>query len=167
MKSPIQYLKPLMRSERGWKIFLALAFTIPIILVLPHARSFVVRNAVTTTYLSNLNAPISGQVTDIEVFPGAVSQAGTAVVSIHNDRVDESRLARLRVINAEGQAQVERVRKLFADGLLSQADLETSEAIYESAMADFSGIELERKRLEQQLSKISQAVFQVDTPDGA
>ncbi|MDX1556423.1 MAG: HlyD family efflux transporter periplasmic adaptor subunit, partial [Xanthomonadales bacterium] len=195
-----------------------------IILVLPHARSLVVRNAVTTAYLSSLNAPISGRVTEVQVAAGSVARAGESAVSLHNEKVDSSRVARLQALVDEGRAEVERlrahlesvrglaearrtemfayteavnqdvgsqlqaardrsaalqsslreaegnlerVRKLFADGLLSQSDLETAESIYESALADASANQLEISRLGQQLEEIQKSVFQVNVPDGA
>jgi multidrug resistance efflux pump len=67
----------------------------------------------------------------------------------------------------EAEGNLERVRKLFEDGLLSAADLETAEANYESALANYSANELDRSRAEQRLTEIEQAVFQVDIPDGA
>lgn len=224
MKGPLAHLKRLMGSKRGWRLFLIAAFTIPILLVLPHARSLIVRNAVTTAHLAKLNAPISGRVIEVGVSSGTVAENGLIAVSIRNDKIDSSRVARLEALVAEGQAEVERleshlqsvtglaearreemyayteavdqdvrsrlqaardrsaalqsalreaegnlerVKRLFADGLLSRSDLETAESIYESALADASANQLEITRAEQQLSEIRHSVFQVNAPDGA
>lgn len=224
MKSPLDYVKRLMRSEKSWRYFLITIFIIPIILVLPHARSLVIRNAVTTAYLAKLNAPISGRVVDIGVMAGSVAEAGQVAVSIRNDKVDRSRVARLQSLQSDSEAEVarleahlestrslaearreemyayteaasrdvtsrlqdvrdrssalqsslnqaesnlERVRRLKTDSLLSQSDLDAAEAIYESALADVSANQQERGRLERQLEEIRQSVFQINAPDGA
>lgn len=224
VKSPMDYLKRLMRSEKRWRYFLVLIFVVPIIFVLPHARSLVIRNAVTTAYLSKLNAPISGRVVNIGVRAGTVAQADQVGVSIRNEKVDRSRVARLQALKEDNEAEVarleahlnstrslaearreemyayteaasqdvtsrlrevndrssalqsarkeaesnlERVRKLQTDGLLSQSDLESAESIYQAALADLSANQQERGRLERQLQEIQQSVFNINAPDGA
>lgn len=120
MKSPIEYLKSLMRTERAWRWFLVAVFTLPIVLVLPHARSLIVRNAVTTAQILDLNAPISGSVTALDVIPGSVAVADRAVVSLFNEKEDSSRVARLEAMKAYSETEVSR--------LIQQLEMVTSVA---------------------------------------
>lgn len=83
---------------------------IPILFVLPHARSLVVRNAVTTAYLSVMRAPISGFVQEISTESGSLSVDGKPLVTIRNDRVDGSRVARLEVLQDRAQKEVDQLR---------------------------------------------------------
>lgn len=223
MKSPIDYLKRLMRSQRGWRYFLIAVAVTPLILVLPHARSLVLRNAVTTAYLSVVRAPISGQILEISVKDGSVTQEGEPLVTIRNDQVDRGGVARLEVLRdslreevaqlrgqldsvrtlaetrnleylsnvssvtqdlvsqlqtvrdrvkarsaalREAEGNLQRVRQLFDNGLLSASDVETAEAVYENAQAEYSASDLERVRLAERLDETERGVFQVDIPEG-
>jgi multidrug resistance efflux pump len=110
MKIPIEYLQRLVQNQRAWRLTITGMIVIPILLVLPHARSLIVRNAVTTAYLFSLKAPISGQVQDISVVAGSVSKEGEPLLSLRNDRVDGSRVARLEVITGRAQEEVNQLR---------------------------------------------------------
>lgn len=109
MKSPIEYLKGLMRNDRMWRWFLVALFTVPVLLVLPHARSLIVRNAVTTAQILELNAPISGSVTALAASAGSVAKAGKPVVSLFNEKEDSSRVARLEALKTYSESEVARL----------------------------------------------------------
>jgi multidrug resistance efflux pump len=102
-----------------WRSTLALLLLLPIVLVLPHTRSLVVRNAVVTAYLAHINAPINGQVERINSPPGSAAQLGVPAMVIHNERVSRGHLAQLEVrVQSAAQevehmrASLERVRRL-------------------------------------------------------
>ena len=223
MSAPIDFLRRLVENRRAWRLTLVAVAVIPILVVLPHARSLIIRNAVTTAYLSHLKAPISGQIETINVAPGSVTEKDVPLLTIRNPIVDGSRVARLEVLrqgaesevqqisaqldslrlvaatrNAEygsnvssvtqdlssqlqtvtdrssarsaalreAEGNLERVRSLYESNLLSQSDVETAEAAYENARAEYSANELERKRLTERLDEIRSGVFQVEIPDG-
>lgn len=110
MRSPVERLRKLVASRRAWRLTVAAVVVVPILFVLPHARSLVVRNAVTTAYLYPMKAPISGFVREVAAEAGAVSVDGMTLVSIHNDRVDDSRVARLEVLRERAQEEVDQLR---------------------------------------------------------
>lgn len=223
MSSSIDLLRRLVENRRAWRLTLVAVIAIPILVVVPHARSLIIRNAVTTAYLAHLKAPISGRVEEINVMPGSAWDGNKPLISIRNPTVDGSRVARLEVLKFSAESEVEqlrlqleslrtlsatrdaeygsnvssvtqdlnselqtatdrvtarsaglreaegnleRVRSLFENGLLSQSDVETAEAAFENARAEFSASELERKRLAERLDEIRSGVFQVDIPDG-
>ena len=90
-------LQRMTANPRLWRAFLAAIFLIPLILVLPHLRSLVVRNAVVTAYIKDVRSPIAGDVGAIVLQPGDVSQAGQIVMSINNPRLNRSSIARLEI----------------------------------------------------------------------
>jgi multidrug resistance efflux pump len=110
LKNPVELLRRLVQNQRAWRLTITGVILIPIILVLPHARSLVVRNAVTTAYLFSLQAPISGYIEDIGVVAGSVSRASIPLVTIQNDRVDGSRVARLEVLEGRAEKEVTQLR---------------------------------------------------------
>jgi hypothetical protein len=104
----VVFLRRLVANKRAWRLTLIGVIIIPILIVLPHARSLVVRNAVTTAYLPNLNAPISGYVEDISVAAGSVSLEGMPLFTRRNCQVVECRGARLEVLVERAQREVGR-----------------------------------------------------------
>ena len=107
----VRLLRELTERRWAWRTFLALAFLVPVLLVLPHARSLVVRNAVITAYLSDLRAPISGEVEAINLRPGSMPAPGVPAMILRNDRVDGSRVARLQVQRNAAERQVAGLRE--------------------------------------------------------
>lgn len=110
MRPAVELLRELAQNRRAWRLTLIGIIVIPILLVLPHARSLVVRNAVTTAYLSILKAPISGHVDEISVVAGSVSREDQPLLSLRNDRVDGSRVARLEVLRSRLRDEVAQLR---------------------------------------------------------
>ena len=106
----LDLVRKLARNERLTKVVLIASIVLPIILVLPHARSLVVRNAITTAYLSSLNAPIEGIIESIDVAPGSESGSGLVAATIYNSQADRSRVSRLEVIAIEAEVDVRRVQ---------------------------------------------------------
>jgi len=109
-----ELLLRLTQDQRAWRIFLVLVFTIPVLLVLPHARSLVVRNAVITAYLGDIRAPIDGSIEEINQPPGSLVVEGKPAMSLHNDRYSRSQLARLEVLRTEAQRELEHLRTSVA-----------------------------------------------------
>ena len=109
-----ELLLRLTQDPRAWRIFLVLVFTIPVLLVLPHARSLVVRNAVITAYLGDIRAPIDGRIEEINQPPGTLVRDGETAMSLHNDRYSRSQLARLEVLRSEAQRELEYLRTSVA-----------------------------------------------------
>ncbi len=144
-------LRQLTERPRLWRAVLVAAFLVPVLLVLPHARSLVVRNAVVTAYLSDFRSPIDGRVEAIPVAPGERPEAGQSVLSIHNPRVDRSRLARLEVLSAAADEEV---------GFL-QASLEALRALAGERAGQTRGygeaIERDLRARQQQLTDEQQA----------
>ena len=93
-----EYLIRLTQDPRAWRVFLVLVFTVPVLLVLPHARSLVVRNAVITAYLGDIRAPIDGRIEEIHQPPGTLVREGETAMTLRNDRFSRSQLARLEVL---------------------------------------------------------------------
>ena len=102
----VRPLQRLMGNQRTWRIFLLLLFLVPVLMVLPHMRSLVVRNAVVTSFLSTVRAPIDGQVHDLNVTAGSKTEADHAVLQLQNVRQNRSELARLQVIHDADRKQV-------------------------------------------------------------
>ena len=143
----VDTLRRLRERPRLWRALVVSAFLIPVLLVLPNARSLVVRNAVVTAYLSDFRAPIDGQVKAIYVPPGGTPEPGQAVVELENSRVDQSRVARLRVESESTVAEVEQAQRALVQ-LRELAELRASQvAEYDRA------IERDLKALEDQLHK--------------
>lgn len=115
MNNPIELVRRLVGNRRAWRLTVAGVIVIPILFVLPHARSLVVRNAVTTAYLSALRAPISGQIEDITVSAGSVTIEGQPLVTIRNDLVDGSRVARLEVLQSRAEREVRQLEAQLGD----------------------------------------------------
>ena len=101
-------------NSRVWRTFLVLVFTIPVLLVLPHARSLVVRNAVITAYLGDIRAPIAGTIAAINQPAGSLVRGGEPAMSLHNDRYSRSQLARLEVLRSEADHELEHLRTSVA-----------------------------------------------------
>ena len=99
-----QFFQQLMSRPVAWRLFLAALVVVPLLLVLPHARSLVVRNAVVTAYLSDLRAPIDGEVVAVDLLPGETPAPGLTAIMIENERLSRSHVARLEVMSeaAEG-----------------------------------------------------------------
>jgi multidrug resistance efflux pump len=104
------HLRRLVENRRAWRLTLTAVIVIPILVVLPHARSLTVRNAVITAYLSHLKAPISGRIETIDVRPGSVSEGDVPLLSIRNPTVDGSRVARLEVQKLRAEREVDQLR---------------------------------------------------------
>jgi len=109
-----QLLMRLTQNRWAWRTFLALVALVPVLLVLPHARSLVVRNAVITAYLGDIKAPIDGRIETIDVSPGSVARAGQAAMAIHNVRVNRGELAGLEVRLGQAESQISRLRENLA-----------------------------------------------------
>lgn len=146
------FFQQLMSRPLAWRLFLAALALIPILLVLPHARSLVVRNAVVTAYLGDLRAPIDGEVIAVNLRPGSVPAPGEPAVVIENSRVPRSRVARLEVMS-QGAGAVRNQLAVSLDALRAMAGIrETQATTYsESILSD-----LESRR--QQLSDEARAL---------
>ncbi len=105
-----QILKILTSNRRAWRTLLVLVFVLPVLLVLPHARSLIVRNAVITAYLGEIKAPINGRIEEIALTPGTRSKAGELAMSIRNQRISRTELARLEVQRRESALAAEQAR---------------------------------------------------------
>jgi len=126
----------LTRRRLIWRLFLLVLFTVPLILVVPHLRSLVVRNAVVTAYSKGLRAPIDGTIVEISLSPGQTAKAGQPVMRIHNSRVDRSRVARLQALRDETAQRVSTQREVVA-ALHSRAGARQSELKrYASSLTD-------------------------------
>lgn len=144
----IDWITNLTTRKWPWRLTLTAAFLLPVILVLPHARSLVVRNAVVTAYVAEYRAPIGGRVTAVNVVPGARASSQEPAVALFNDRADGSRVARLEIEAAGRAEQVnalrERVEDLRAVREMQQAQLGT----YDLALASEATKMLEIARQE-------------------
>jgi multidrug resistance efflux pump len=109
--SLVQLVIRLSQRRWAWRITLALVFLVPILAVLPHARSLVVRNAVITAYLNDVKAPIDGRVDAIRVRPGDVATTDVAALTLQNDLAVRGGLARLDAERVAAAAEVPRLRQ--------------------------------------------------------
>lgn len=105
-----QFFNYLTSNRWLWRSTLALLFLLPILLVLPHARSLVVRNAVVTAYLGHINAPISGRIETINSPAGSAAQQDVPAMIIQNDRLSRGHLARLEARHAAAELEVTQMR---------------------------------------------------------
>jgi len=125
----IDYLRLLVENPRAWRLTLLAVIVIPILVVLPHARSLIIRNAVVTAHLSHLKAPISGDIEVINAVAGSVSEESVPLLSIVNPKVDGSRVARLEVLRHSAEREVQQLRAQLE---LVRAVAATRNAEYES-----------------------------------
>lgn len=131
----------LSQHPRAWRAFLLLAFLLPVLLVLPHARSLVVRNAVITAYLGDIRAPITGRIEAIPLPPGAVSREGEPAMTLRNDRVSRSALARLEARVKEAERAAMQIR----DRLVSMRALAAARRLEQDAFVEAVALDLSRK----------------------
>jgi multidrug efflux pump subunit AcrA (membrane-fusion protein) len=104
-----QFFSYLTGNRWLWRSTLALLFLLPILVVLPHARSLVVRNAVVTAYLGHINAPINGRIESINSPAGSAAQQGVPAMIIQNDRISRGHLARLEARHQSAELEVEQM----------------------------------------------------------
>jgi len=133
--SPVERLRKLVGNRRAWRWTVAAVIVLPILFVVPHARSLVVRNAVTTAYLFSMKTPISGHIREVAAEAGAVTADGMTLVSIHNDKVDGSRVARLEVLQDRAQEEVEQLQ-LQLQALRNLADTRNREYLSNVSSAE-------------------------------
>jgi multidrug resistance efflux pump len=108
-------LTRLTANRKVWRLALAILLVVPLLIVAPHLRSLVVRNAVVTAYFKALRAPINGDVVAVTVSPGERVAGRTAAMRIANPRVDGSRVARLQAVRDETARQVAAEEAAIAD----------------------------------------------------
>lgn len=135
----VDAVRGLTKRPKAWRLFLAAIFLVPVLLVLPHARSLVIRNAVITAYKADFRAPISGQIESIQLRPGMQAGIGEIAMILHNPRVDSSRLARLEAEAAAARGQVERLREDLAVTRLLAAERHAQMDRYGDAVASEVG----------------------------
>lgn len=139
----MQPLARLTQNRLAWRLFLIALFVIPMLLVLPHLRSLVIRNAVITARVSEVRAPISGQVVALDTVRGATAASSDPVLIIVNDRVDRSHVAKLEVIQSLAGQQLAAMRDALA-ALRRNAGQRNAELTgYTHSVA----LELEQRRL--------------------
>lgn len=134
-----EFFKRLSGNRRTWRTALALLFLLPVLLVLPHARSLVVRNAVITSYLGDIKSPINGRIEHINFPPGSLAKAHVPAIVIHNDRISRGNLAQLEARHQAAELEVDRMRasleRVHAMAASRHTDLEE---IVEAIAADLN-----------------------------
>jgi multidrug resistance efflux pump len=155
-----QLLTRLTANRTLWRLALAILFIVPLLLVVPHFRSLVVRNAVVTAYFKSLRAPIDGDVVEVTVSPGELVKAGQPAMLIVNPRVDRSRVARLQVLRDEAERQVSAQQEAVAE-LRKMADARQTElGRYVESL--FDEMETEKKVLVERAAAFEAAVKEAE-----
>ena len=82
-----------------WRVCVAVIVVLavaPAFALLPHLRGLVSRNAVVTTFVITVRAPISGRLVTAPSTPGQIVSSGSAAAVVENERVDDGRAIELR-----------------------------------------------------------------------
>ena len=82
-----------------WRVCVAVIVVLavaPAFALLPHLRGLVSRNAVVTTFVITVRAPISGRLVTAPSTPGQIVSSGSAAAVVENERVEDGRAIELR-----------------------------------------------------------------------